>query len=415
MNRREFLGAAGGSLAAVGVGAASGCAAAGGQAPVASAAGRDGAAIARIALYPVRYPMTGYFKFFTGPHGGAGRAAVLVEITAEDGTVGWGQSVPIAKWSDETLETATVALREYFAPALQGLTVATLDDIATAHRALDAAIAPGFSTGMPIARAGLDIALHDLIARRAGVPVAALWGRKAEGRLTLSWTINVQQLDDVDGLVAAGRARGYRHFNIKVGPDPTFDAALAKAVRRAAPEAFLWADANGGYALDAALRAAPALAAAGVDVLESPLRPNRLAGYRELKRQGALPILMDEGVTTVDDLREFHQLGMLDGVAMKPSRCGGLMSCRAQIEYCELNGLLWLGSGLTDPDLSLAATLQLFAAYGLRKPAALNGPQFLTADALRAPIAVVDGEIVVPAGPGLGVEVDRDKLRALAG
>ena len=60
--------------------------------------------------------MTGYFKFFTGPHGSAGRAAVIVKITASDGSAGWGQSLPIAKWSYETLETAAVVLKDYFAP-----------------------------------------------------------------------------------------------------------------------------------------------------------------------------------------------------------------------------------------------------------------------------------------------------------
>ena len=54
--------------------------------------------------------MTGYFKFFSGPHGAQGRASVVVKITADDGTVGWGESLPIAKWSYETLETATIAI-----------------------------------------------------------------------------------------------------------------------------------------------------------------------------------------------------------------------------------------------------------------------------------------------------------------
>ena len=62
--------------------------------------------IDRIELFPLRYPLTGYFKFFTGPHGSLGRAAVVIKITADDGTVGWGESIPIAKWSYETLETA---------------------------------------------------------------------------------------------------------------------------------------------------------------------------------------------------------------------------------------------------------------------------------------------------------------------
>ena len=373
----------------------------------AAAAGAAEARIARIELWALRYPMTGYFKFFAGAHGAAGRAAVLIAITCDDGVTGWGQSVPIAKWSDETLETAFAALRHYFAPALLGSDPSDLD---AAHRLLDAAIAPGFSTGMPITRAGLDLALHDLAGKRAGKSLAALWGRAPGAPLALSWTVNARNLDEVDALVAAGRARGYRHCNIKVAPDPDFDVALAKRVRALLPDGFLWADANGGYEPDVALAAAPRLADAGVDVLEAPLKPNRLSGYRALKRQGALPILMDEGVVSPIELREFIALDMLDGVAMKPSRCGGLRSARAQIELLQDAGLMWLGSGLTDPDVSLAATLALYGAYGLERPAALNGPQFLCADLLCQPHEVRDGTLAVPDGPGLGVEVDRDAL-----
>ncbi|MDP6114144.1 MAG: enolase C-terminal domain-like protein [Planctomycetota bacterium] len=363
--------------------------------------------IERIELFPMRYPMTGYFKFFTGPHGSTGRAAVTVKVTADDGTVGWGQSVPIARWSYETLETVSIVLRDYYAPVLLGMDPADIDG---AHDAMDKAIAPGFSTGMPIARAGIDIALHDLTGKQTGRSISELWGRKRGGPLELSWTVNVENLADVERVIAEGRERGYRNFNIKVAPDPDFDVALAKEVRRLAPETFLWADANGGYEDASALAAAPRLADAGVDVLEAPLRPNHISGYQALKKQGALPILMDEGVTSPTDLDEFLKLGMLDGVAMKPARCGGLLSNRRQIELCVKHGLMWLGSGLTDPDISFAATLALYGAYDLEKPAALNGPQFLTADVLKDPIRIESGKALVPDGPGLGIEVDEQKV-----
>jgi muconate cycloisomerase len=105
---------------------------------------------------------------------------------------------------------------------------------------------------------------------------------------------------------------------------------------------------------------------------------------------------------------------MLHGVAMKPARCGGLESNRLQIEYCIKHGLLWLGSGLTDPDVSLAATLCLYGAYGLTRLAALNGPQFLTADLLRTPLRIEGGKAWAPTGPGLGIDVDEDALEDLA-
>lgn len=357
--------------------------------------------------YALRYPMTGHFKFFTGPHGALGRASVLVKLTTAGGQVGWGQSVPIARWSYETLETVERVIRDYFGPALLGCEAT---DLKEAHRRMTAAVADGFSTGMPIARAGIDLALHDLLGRLQNRSVAELWGRKADRPLDLSWTVNPKRLEDTEALVQAGFERGYRHFNIKVAPNPEFDLELAKEVRRLAPKAFLWADANGGYEPETAFAIAPPLAQAGVDVFEAPMKPNRIAGYQALRKQGALPILMDEGIVSPIELAEFIRLNMLDGVAMKPARCGGLLSARRQIELLEHHQLMWLGSGLTDPDFSLAATLLLYGAYGLQKPAALNGPQFLTESLLTKPFEVQDGRLQPPTGPGLGVEIDPQKL-----
>ena len=192
---------------------------------------------------------------------------MIVKITADDGTVGWGQSVPVEKWSYETLEAATVALRDYYAPELIGHDPT---DIAGAHQIMDQTIQAGFSTGMPITRAGIDIALHDLTGKLWGKSLCELWGRPRGGPLTLSWTVNARSLEEAERTMDEGKQRGYRHFNIKVAPDPQYDVELAKIVRRNAPSGFLWADANGGYDPQTALEAAPRLADAGVDVLEAP-------------------------------------------------------------------------------------------------------------------------------------------------
>lgn len=239
--------------------------------------------IADVQAWPAHYPMTGYFKFLSSATGKVGRGVVFVKVTADDGTIGWGQSVPIATWSYETLETATVVLRDYFAPAVIGLDATNMPLL---QSALDGVLASGFSTGMPISRAGLDLALHDLSGKLQGKSLAELWGRERGEPLTLSWTVNPQRIDEVDGLIEAGWERGYRNFNIKVAPDPAFDVELARRVKTLVPEGFLWADANGGYDVDTALAAAPRLADVGVDVLEAPLKPNRIRGHQALKRQG---------------------------------------------------------------------------------------------------------------------------------
>jgi muconate cycloisomerase len=391
----------------VGIGAAS-CAL--GEVGWASAGGSS--RITTIDVFPVRYPMHGRFKFFEGPDGSPiGRPAVLVRIADDSGNVGWGESVPIPKWSDETLETVTTTIRKYLAPELIGRDPA---DIQGAHAVMNRSIAPAFSTGQPIAKAGVDIALHDLVARSRGVNVTTLWDRTPGPALTLSWTLNPRTLDEIDGLIDAGRALGYRHFNVKVAPDPEFDLALCRTVKARVPDGFLWADANCGYDVDTGLAVAPKLADAGVAVLEAPLRPNHIAGYQALAKQAALPILMDEGIVSADELVEFIRLRMLDGVAMKPARCGGLLMARRQIDIIKDAGLMWLASGLTDPDVSLAATLALFSSMGQVRPCALNGPQFLAHSVVDQPLVPKDGQLAPRTGAGLGVTVNADKLRGIA-
>jgi L-alanine-DL-glutamate epimerase-like enolase superfamily enzyme len=373
-----------------------------------AARGSAGAVIAKVETFVAPYPVAAHFKFFKKPY----RDSVLVKITTDRGAVGWGQSVPIVTWSYESVESVAPTIDKYLAPAILGMDPF---DIAGIHAAMNRAVAPSFSTGMPIAKAGVDLALHDLTARIRNQSVAERWGRKLPPRLTLSWTVNPQTLEETEKLVAEGRARGYKHFNVKVAPDPKFDLEMCRIVRRLAPDCFLWADANGGYDPATALQVAPKLADIGVNVLEQPVAANRLTAFREIRRLGALPIIMDEGVVSSVELVEFIRLGLLDGVAMKPARTAGLWDARKQIEIVLDAGLMFLGSGLTDPDISLAASLQLYGAYGLKFPAALNGPQFLTGSLLKKPLQVRDGDIEVPAGPGLGVEIDEAKLREVRG
>jgi L-alanine-DL-glutamate epimerase-like enolase superfamily enzyme len=365
--------------------------------------------IAKVEAIPLVYPTAGRFKFFEGPRGEPlGRQTVVVKITAEDGTVGWGQSVPTNKWSYETLETVQTTIDRYLAPVLVGMDAFDLPAIQTAMNAI---IAPSFSTGQPICKAGIDLALFDLTGKVLGQTAQQRWRHQGREKITLSWTLNPKTLDEIPELIDQGRKKGYRNFNVKVAPDARFDVEMCKTVKKLVPDGFLWADANGGYDEATALEVLPKLADAGVAVLEQPLKANRLTGYRKLRKLRALPIIMDEGLVSTVDLEEFIKLELLDGAAMKPARCGGITEAKAQIELLLKHGLMWLGSGLTDPDISLAASLLLYGAYDLRFPAALNGPQFLAGlSVLKKPFQAVDGQVVLPAGPGLGIEVDEGKL-----
>jgi muconate cycloisomerase len=360
--------------------------------------------IASVRTLRASYLINGQFKFFPSAEGKrAARETVTVRIADDAGQVGWGQSVPSPTWSYETVESVETTIDRHLGPALIGMDPFDLDGI---WRVMNRMIAGSFSTGQPICKAGIDLALFDLTGRILRKTAAERWGRKGHDSITLSWTVDARSVAEAEASLAEAKCRGYRHFNVKVGTDAALDLEVCRTIRRMAPEAFVWVDANGGYDLETALAMGPKLADLGVAALEQPLPANCLSGYAALRRQKALPILMDEAIVSLGDLREFHQLGLLDGVAMKVSRSGGLTEARRMVEYMEQEGLLFFASGLTDPDLSLASCLILFGAYDLPRPAALNGPQFLEGTILTRPL-YVEGDVArLPVGYGLGVEVD---------
>jgi L-alanine-DL-glutamate epimerase-like enolase superfamily enzyme len=354
------------------------------------------------------YAVAGEFKFFKpGPDGRVTRPSVLVRLTDSNGVQGWGQSVPVPSWTYETVESVLTTLRHYLAELMLHRDPS---DFAGLHAAMNTAIRPAFSVGQPLCKAALDLACHDLTGRQRGVPAWKLFGTPdhARAQLTLSWTVASPKMETVERQLAEGRARGYRNFNIKVGAPQSadYDLALARHVRAFAPDSFLWADANTGYTTEQALAIAPKLRDAGVDVLESPLPPTQIRGYQALKKLGALPILMDEGILSPVESAEFIALGMLDGIAMKPARNAGLFPSVQIVNQLRERGLMVLGSGLTDPDLSLAAAAQLFAWGGIERPCALNGPQFL-ADRLSGDTLVPKADMLrLPITPGLGLTMD---------
>ena len=281
---------------------------------------------------------------------------------------------------------------------------------------MERAIRPSFSVGQPLCKAAVDLACYDLWGRQTGKPVAALLGGARTDRIRLSWTINAPTLAGAEALLEQGRALGYSNFNIKVGSPqtPAYDLDLVRTVTAFAPDGFHWCDANTSYDLATALAMAPKFADLGLKALESPLPPNRFRDYRALKRQGALPVLMDEAIVAPTEVEEFIALDMLDGIAMKVARCGGLWNATRIATLLRDHGLLLFASGLTDPELSMAASAHFFGWAGLDRPAALNGPQYIaergTGDAAFRP----QGDIMrVPAGPGLGIAIGDTIRRAL--
>ncbi|MGI5155193.1 mandelate racemase/muconate lactonizing enzyme family protein [Microbispora sp. CA-102843] len=370
--------------------------------------------VERVETFVVELPSIRSFSISGGSVTTAGKPAerVLVKVTA-GGVTGWGEATPTPSWTYETVESISTTIHRYLAPVLIGRPAWDLDGACAAYEKV---INRGLTIGSPIAKSALDIALHDLLGRALGVPVGMLWGQRRLDRIRLGWIVAGQTPDEVRKAVEEGRAEGYRAYKVKVGlHDEATDASVVAAVREAAPDAPIWVDANQAYTVDAALRMARRLAEFDVSAFEQPLPANDVTGLRRLRDHSPLPVALDESLRHPSDLATFVKLDAVDIAIAKVQRSGGLTLSRRLCQFAEDAGLRIMGSGLTDTDLGFAASLHLFAAFGVDTPVDLNGRQFVrSAYVGGSTVEVADGTALVPAGPGLGVEVDEDAVRALA-
>ena len=185
---------------------------------------------------------------------------------------------------------------------------------------------------------------------------------------------------------------------------------LACGGARAAGDRSMQVDANRGYRVDAAMRQSRRFQELDITLFEQPLDGFNLAGYRRLCAASPVPIGIDESLRSVPDLLEYVRADAIGVAVAKVQRNAGLYRSRQLCETAMAAGLELSLSGLTETDLGLAAALHLAAAFDIGV-LALNGPQYIDTPFLRERVWRGGGRVSLPAGPGLGVEVDEDWVR----
>ena len=334
----------------------------------------------------------------------------LIKVVGSNGVAGWGEVTPCPTWCYETSETIASTIRNYLAPALVSMPAWNLDAVA---RAMERVINPGATIGQPLAKSGIDIAIHDMLARTLGVPLYVLLGGKRLDKVQLSYIVSAATPDESAAQARRGLELGYTAFKIKVGlhgEEQDFKH-VAAVYETATKGAFLWVDANQGYGLDNAIRQAKRLATLGVAAFEQPLKGSRPSEFRRLVQLGAVPIAIDESLCSPTDLMEYIKAGAVDLPVAKVQRCGGLWWSRQFCHIAEAAGLRLMGSGLCETDLGLATGVHLFSAFGIDLPCDLNGRQFVESAYLRRTVTLDHGWVTVPDAPGTGVEIDEALVR----
>jgi muconate cycloisomerase len=330
---------------------------------------------------------------------------VLVRIEADTGMVGWGEAASAPVMTGETLESIVSAIH-YLTPALHGRDAT---DIAGALAAMD-----GRMYGNHGAKAAIEIALHDLTGRATQKPVHALLGEKKRSRMPLLAVIGG---GDVDGDLRDAdkkKASGATAYKITVGIDtPKNDAARTRAICKILGSGMLIsADANQGYSTEQALTYVRAVKGSGLDFFEQPVMADDLAGMAAVTAATDIAIGADEGIHSLDDIKRHHERKAARGVSLKAIKLGGI---RAVTEAGKLCGELGMSVNIScktgESSIACAAALHVASvipniAWGLTLT-----HTSLVEDVTAAPVPTVKCNAESLDRPGLGVEVDEDRIR----
>ncbi|MBZ0214833.1 MAG: muconate cycloisomerase [Nitrospirae bacterium] len=337
---------------------------------------------------------------------GRSQQHVFLRIETDQGAVGWGEARALPSWTGETLEATVAALSNYFTPALLGKNP-------FARNAIMAFCEELITGTMAAAKAAVDTALYDVQGKIAGLPVHEFFGGKRRDLIRLSHSLRSGTPDQIRE--AAQKHHDSRCLKVKLSGDPGHDAERVAAVVDGAPNAEIWLDANQNYTPTSALLLLDRVAGyKRIACLQQPVPSRDWLGMARLRERSPIPIAIDEGFNSPDDVLRLAPLGVADMVVLKLCKSGGLRELADTAALAKAAGFDVLGSGLTESSIGLAAALHVYSTIDLRLPPQLNGPQYL--ETLVAEGLVVENgtAIGVPNKPGLGLEVDEETIRSLA-
>lgn len=306
---------------------------------------------------------------------------VMVRIRDDDGVEGWGEAAA-TRFYGETLETVQAALPTY---------AAVLGDDPQQLDAIEARMLAALG-GNAAARVAVSAALHDLVARRAGLSLCRYWGLDPAAAPQSTFTIGMDTAEMVRRKV--GEAEQYPILKIKLGGDR--DIALLEAIRSATTKE-LRVDANCGWTAPHAVRMLPVLEEFGVTLLEQPVAAGDLEGLARVRDHARMPVIADESCVTSRDIPRL--VGRVDGINIKLAKCGSLREALRMIAIARAHSLMVMVGCMIESSLGITAAAHFTPLVDVVD---LDGAALLSEDPFIG--ATIDGgQVRIPDGPGLGV------------
>ena len=323
---------------------------------------------------------------FVIARGGASEHRLIrIRLIDDDGVEGWGEASP-NRFYGETVDTALGALSR-LAPIVERCDPWALED---AELEMNRALRLNGSV-----KSAISAALHDLAAKRLGVPLYKMWGLDPTKAPLSSFTIGIAATDD-ELRERVAQAAEYPVLKIKLGTD--HDAQIIRTVRQAAPSKVLRVDANAAWTAKQALAMIDVLVECGVEYVEQPLPAHDLDGLRFVRERSALPVIADESCVVSTDIARL--VGVVDGINIKLSKCGGLREALRMIATARSHGMLVMCGCMIETSLGITAAAH-FAP--LLDYADFDGAALLSDDPYTG-ATIAGGRITIPTAPGLGVQ-----------
>ena len=338
------------------------------------------------------------WKIATGSFTGA--RMIFVDILTDEGVVGRGCTSSGALFiSGESEASVVYVMESTFSKLLKGRSPFDIEDITVA---MDREVSMNYR-----AKAGIDLALHDLMGKASGLPVRSLIGGSKAKRIPIMRLISLKEAKAMADDAAALVREGYKALKIKLGEDRRSDLDRVKAIREAVSDsAALTVDANQAYRPKDAVELINALEPYNVALIEQPVRKEDIGGLAYVRERVHIPIEVDESVVTLADAVRVIEAGAADFISVKLIKMGGIHRAKKIVTLCEAFHLGCVvgtipGSQMIDvvnghfisstPNVWWAAEVGEFVR--------------MQEDPVSGAI-INDGFLEIPDGPGFGVKVN---------
>ncbi len=347
---------------------------------------------------------------------------VIVKLHTDDGLIGLGEAPVLKDWGGdygryfgETPQSTIHIINDILTPALKGQDPRRFEAI---HGLMDKAV-----KGYPYCKAAIDAALYDVVGKALNVPAYQLLGGCFRERISIAHSLGLMEIDKAVDEAVQAKDEGVRTIKLKGGVDQKRDVELVKQIRKAiGPDMNICVDANQGYpTAKVAVRIIKAMEDYGLLYMEQPVEG--IGHMAEVARRVNTPIMADESAWTMQDVLEIVHKKAADIISLYTTKPGGMFKAKKVAAVAEAAGLPCNVNGSVETGVGNAANLHLAAStgvvtYGCVVP--VSSPKenakkgiagiYYQDDIITEPFAFDNGDIIVSPKPGLGIELDEDKL-----